>query len=47
MAASMIILVLAFLERPAESSISLGVIIAGIPVFYLIRRFRGSEPNHS
>lgn len=35
---SLIILVLAFLERPVESSISLGIIIAGIPAFYLLRK---------
>jgi basic amino acid/polyamine antiporter, APA family len=32
--ASLFILILAFLERPVESSISLGVIAAGIPMFY-------------
>jgi len=35
---SLIILVLAFLERPVESSIALGVILVGIPVYYLLRR---------
>jgi APA family basic amino acid/polyamine antiporter len=35
---SAIILVLAFLERPVESSIALGVVIVGIPTFYLLRR---------
>jgi len=36
---STLILVLAFLERPLESSIALGLILAGIPVFYLLRRY--------
>jgi len=35
---SALILVLAFLERPVESSIALGVVAAGIPAFYLLRR---------
>jgi len=35
---SAIILVLAFLERPVESSIALGVVIAGIPTFFLLKR---------
>jgi len=35
---SLTILVLAYLERPVESSIALGVIVAGIPVFYLLKR---------
>ena len=38
--ASFMILVLTFMERPVESSIALGIIIAGIPVFYLLRRRR-------
>jgi APA family basic amino acid/polyamine antiporter len=33
---SLLILVFAFLERPIESSIALGVIVAGIPMFYLL-----------
>jgi APA family basic amino acid/polyamine antiporter len=35
---SSIILVLAFLERPMESSIALGVVIIGIPTFYLLKK---------
>jgi APA family basic amino acid/polyamine antiporter len=35
---SAIILVLAFLERPVESSIALGIVLAGIPTFFLLRR---------
>lgn len=35
---SLLILVLAFLERPVESSIALGVILAGIPMFYWLTR---------
>jgi len=33
---SLFILVFAFLERPVESSIALGVIVAGIPMYYLL-----------
>ena len=35
---SAVILVLAFLERPVESSIALGIVLAGIPAFFLLRR---------
>jgi len=35
---SLAILVLAFFERPVESSIALGVILAGIPSYYLLKR---------
>jgi APA family basic amino acid/polyamine antiporter len=35
---SLIILVLAYLERPVESSIAVGVILVGIPVYYLLKR---------
>ncbi len=35
---SLAILVLAFLERPVESSIALGVILVGIPFYYLLKR---------
>jgi APA family basic amino acid/polyamine antiporter len=35
---SIIILVLAYLERPVESSLAFGVVILGIPVYYLLRK---------
>lgn len=35
---SMSILLLAFLERPLESSISLGIILTGVPAYYLLRK---------
>ncbi|MEN8201783.1 MAG: amino acid permease [Bacteroidota bacterium] len=35
---SLAILVLAYMERPVESSIALGVILVGIPVYYFLRR---------
>lgn len=35
---SIAILVLAFLERPVESSIAIGIIGAGIPVYYILNR---------
>ncbi len=34
---SLSILILAFLERPVESSIAIGVIILGIPAYYLLK----------
>lgn len=34
------ILVLTYLERPAESSIALGVIAAGLPVYLMLKKFR-------
>ncbi len=37
---SLLILVLAFLERPVESSIAILVIIMGIPVYFLLKRRR-------
>ena len=36
---SLAILVLAYLERPAESSIALGVILVGIPSYFLLKRY--------
>ncbi len=35
---SSVILVLAFLERPIESSIAIGVILIGIPVYYVLKK---------
>lgn len=40
---SSMILVLAYLERPVESSIALGIILTGIPVYYLLFRKGGSQ----
>jgi APA family basic amino acid/polyamine antiporter len=37
---SLTILVLAFLERPVESSIAIGLILAGVPLFYWFNRNR-------
>ena len=37
--ASLLMLVLAFFERPAESSIALGTVGLGVPVFFLFRRW--------
>jgi basic amino acid/polyamine antiporter, APA family len=36
-AAGIMILVLSFLERPAESSIALGTVLVGIPVFFIFK----------
>ncbi len=38
----LMILVLAFMERPLESSIALLTVIIGIPAYYLFRRSRGN-----
>ena len=42
---SLLILVLAFLERPVESSIALGVILIGIPTFYWLDRKHKAQNN--
>lgn len=34
---SIIILILAYLERPVESSMAFGVVLLGVPVFYLLK----------
>jgi len=41
---SFVILILAFLERPLESSIAIGLIFAGIPTFYVLKRKSGKNP---
>jgi APA family basic amino acid/polyamine antiporter len=44
---SLAILVLAYIERPVESSIAIGVIVVGIPVFYLLKRAQDMRsPDH-
>jgi APA family basic amino acid/polyamine antiporter len=35
---SLAILILSYLERPVESSIAIGIILAGIPVYYILRK---------
>ena len=30
--------VLAFLERPIESSVTLGILLAGVPAYYILRK---------
>jgi len=42
-ATGILILVLAFLERPIESSIALMTVIAGIPAYYLFKRTTGNS----
>jgi APA family basic amino acid/polyamine antiporter len=37
------ILVLAYFERPVESSIALATVLTGIPVFYVFTRIRSRE----
>jgi basic amino acid/polyamine antiporter, APA family len=44
-AAGIMILVLSFLERPAESSVALAVVAAGIPAYLLFRRKRLPEQS--
>jgi APA family basic amino acid/polyamine antiporter len=38
---SLVILVLAYLERPVESSIALGIILVGIPAYFFLRKGNG------
>jgi APA family basic amino acid/polyamine antiporter len=35
---SLVILVLAYLERPVESSIAVGIILVGIPAYFYLRK---------
>lgn len=42
---SLVILILAYLERPLESSVSLGIILVGIPVYYLLREKTHKAPG--
>jgi len=35
---SIVILILAFMERPLESSVALGLVLAGVPAYYLLIR---------
>lgn len=44
---SALILLFAFMERPLESSIALGVIAAGAPVYYLLRKGKSAPENLS
>ena len=37
------ILTLGFLERPVESSIALGMVLCGVPVYWLFRRALGER----
>ncbi len=41
---SSVILILSFLERPVESSIAIGLILTGIPTYYLLKR-KHNYPN--
>lgn len=41
---SLVILILAFLERPLESSIALGLIVLGIPAFYVLKQKSAAHP---
>ncbi len=45
--AGVMILVLSFLERPAESSIALGVVAVGIPAYFLFKRTNSSSPHQT
>lgn len=42
-AAGIMILVLSFLERPAESSVALLTVIVGVPAYYIFRRKNGRK----
>jgi APA family basic amino acid/polyamine antiporter len=39
------ILCLAFLERPVESSIAIGTVLAGVPAFILFKKYSGLHPD--
>ncbi len=43
---SLFILILAYLERPKESSIALITVLAGIPLFYFFKRIYGRKMNY-
>jgi APA family basic amino acid/polyamine antiporter len=43
--ASVLILVLAYFERPVESSVALGTVALGVPFFFLFRRWQGQAPE--
>jgi hypothetical protein len=38
MVAGTMMLILAFLERPTESILAIGTVLAGIPVYWLFRK---------
>jgi len=42
---SIAILILAYLERPVESSIAIGVILLGIPTFYILKRKQATKSS--
>ena len=44
MAASLFILVLAFMERPLESSVAIGTVLIGIPIYYLFKKKNAGKP---
>jgi len=44
---SLAILVLAFLERPLESSVALGILLAGVPAYYFLRKRNVGSKNGS
>jgi len=43
---SFVILILAFLERPVESSIAIGIILAGIPSYILLRKSQSTDKGN-
>lgn len=43
---STLVLILAYLERPVESSIAIGVILVGIPTFYWLTRSQSKASDH-
>jgi APA family basic amino acid/polyamine antiporter len=45
MAAGIMMLVLSFLERPAESSIALTTVAVGIPAYYIFKKYSQKSPE--
>ena len=43
---STLVLILAFLERPVESSIAIGVILVGIPTYYWLTKSQSKAPDN-
>jgi basic amino acid/polyamine antiporter, APA family len=44
--AGLMILLLSFLERPAESSVAILTVLAGVPAYYIFKRTNGKIPDY-
>jgi len=45
MVAGITILILAFLERPVESGVAIATLLAGLPAYYLFKRYSGKKKS--